>query len=522
MAKYGALSIYFCFYFVYFIIMHMHMYPCFSFIGPTGVQMVVNCLPLYQPPDEEAQASADSNLEPLSPFHTNGGSKLIKARSMESISSSQLGDDEGQHDAKTVGEVATPPRRKSSKFCHYSVTVHNVPVLQPAASEIHEEKQQSVDDDNSGVKSQTNDVPQSSTEAEITENADKAKDNDGKKTDDSVSSSGETAAAGRSDVVQGENEESTNTEEGKENSTNESKEAKKEEQETSHCDDLVRDGSTAEGKTEPTEAENKLEVSEEVKSKPEVNDDELEQQKHTKLQKTRSERASLSPDGDLSDSGDDGFSVNYVQDPFVVPQLKRSSGSVSFYALNIPTAVETISISSAHSVRDEVLLETSIENKLESTSLEKSEEASATAADKTDGASGEGEPASREKSLSTAKPLILVETNTILQQSSSSGPTALAQTSPSPTTPSPPSSPEAKVQAPPTSSGQLAIRATPLPGPPVTLDQDYTERSGWLNKLSHRKGMFGDKWQKRYFVLHRSWLYYFKKYGVCVIVCLNQ
>ena len=27
-------------------------------------------------------------------------------------------------------------------------------------------------------------------------------------------------------------------------------------------------------------------------------------------------------------------------------------------------------------------------------------------------------------------------------------------------------------------------------------------------------GMFGDKWQKRYFVLHGSWLYYFKKYGV--------
>lgn len=495
------------------------MLPCFSFIGPTGIQMVVNCLPLYQPLDEESQASAESDQEPLPPSHndSNGRSKLIKARSMESISSSQLGDDEGQHEDKTVGEVATPPRRKSSKFSHYSVTVHNVSVSASNAvatsqlstsdeSEKREEKQQSVDDDSSGVKSQTNGVPQSNGKI-ATEDADKAKENNGKKTNEGGEGA---AAAGTSDTAQAESKESTNAKKGNENSPNESKEAKKEEQETSD-NDFVRDGPATEGKSEPTEAENKLETSEEVKSKPEVNDSESELQKHTKLQKTRSERASLSPDGDQSDSEDNGFSVNYIQDPFVVPQLKRSSGSVSFYAPNIPTmaTAETTSVSSAHNVRDETLLEMSTENKKsESTSLEKSEEASTTA-DKTDGASGEGEPASREKSLSTAKPPILLETDSILQQSVSSGPTAPSQTSLSPTTSSPPLSPKAKVQAPPTT-----IRATPLPGPPVTLDKDYTERSGWLNKLSHRKGMFGDKWQKRYFVLHRSWLYYFKKYGV--------
>ena len=494
----------------------MYMHPCFSFIGPTGVQMVVNCLPLYQPPDEEAQASADSNVEPLS---SSRSSKLIKARSMESISSSQLGDNEGPDDTKTVGEVATPPRTKSSKFSHYSVTVHNVSVPEPAAAsnggEVHEEKQQSVDGDNSGEKSQTTEAPQGEVGAASTEDADKAKDDDRKKMDEGISSSGETAAAvGSSDnVVQAENDDlTTNTEETKETSTNENKEAKKEEQES----DLVSDGSAAGRKSEPREAESKFENSEEVKSKPEV---EAEQQKHTKLQKTHSERASLSPDGDLSDSEDNGFSVNYVQDPFVVPQLKRSSGSVSFYAPNIPTvaATETSSVSSAHSVRDETLLEMSTENKLDSVSSDKSEEASATATDndKTDGASREeGEPTGREKSLSTAKPPILVETNTILQQSASSGPTVHPQATLPPTASSPPSSsPEAKAQAPPTPSAVL--RATPLPSPPVTLDQDYTERSGWLNKLSHRKGMFGDKWQKRYFVLHGSWLYYFKKYGVC-------
>ena len=61
---------------------------------------------------------------------------------------------------------------------------------------------------------------------------------------------------------------------------------------------------------------------------------------------------------------------------------------------------------------------------------------------------------------------------------------------------------------------KCSLVPSPLPVPPSTLDPSYIERSGWLNKLSHRRGMFGDKWQKRYFVLHRSWLYYFKKYGV--------
>ena len=472
--------------------------------------MVVNCLPLYEPPDEEAWANADSDLRPLSPSHNNsdGRSKLIKARSMESICSSQLGDNEDRDSARTTGEVATPPRRKASKFAHYSVTVHDKPLSssnattsQPVAnneSEKCEENEQTVDDQ-SGAKLQTSAEPRNT------------KDNDEKKTDKHVVSSNDKTAAGDPDVVQVEKEHSTNTEKGNVNSVSESEEGKKEEQEFS-SNGMVRDETAAERKPEP---ENKLEGSGEVvKSKPEANGDDSEQRKHTKLQKTHSERASLSPDGDLSDSEDNGFSVNYIQDPFVVPQLKRSSGSVSFYySPNLPTvgATETTAISSTHNVRDEALLEMSSENKLESTSLEKSED---TITDKADGATGEGEPANREKSLSTTKSPILLETDSILQQSASSSPTTPAESSLSPVTSSPPSSPDATAQAPPTSSGPLALLAMPLPVSPVTLDKDYTERSGWLNKLSHRKGMFGDKWQKRYFVLHRSWLYYFKKYGV--------
>ncbi len=78
-------------------------------------------------------------------------------------------------------------------------------------------------------------------------------------------------------------------------------------------------------------------------------------------------------------------------------------------------------------------------------------------------------------------------------------------------TPSPP---------PPSQSTHSPLTVTLLPPSPMTMNGDYVERSGWLTKLSHRKGMFGDKWQKRYFVLHRSWLYYFKKYGVSFVNCL--
>ena len=32
-------------------------------------------------------------------------------------------------------------------------------------------------------------------------------------------------------------------------------------------------------------------------------------------------------------------------------------------------------------------------------------------------------------------------------------------------------------------------------------------------------GMFGDRWQKRYFILHGPKLSYFKKYGVSLVYC---
>ena len=506
--------------------------------------MVVNCLPLYEPPDEEAKLNTDHernsvscSLEAGKSRGNSGRSKLIKARSLESITSSQLDDNDGEHEVKTVGVVATPPRTKASKFSHYSVTVHSVPASNGSAttqsksdgeSEKHTEGQQTVEGESSQRSQKDSTIPQSNGEVGASESvgdADKMKHSTGESTDEPVRGNGgggPDAAVESSDVAQVEGEQSANAENGAcsvaHPTADESKGAKQEKMKLSDCD-LVRNGADGEGEGE---GESCHELSEEVKSKPEAvnveSSSELGRQKHTKVQKTHSERASVSPDGDLSDSEDTGFSVNYIQDPFAVPNLKRSSGSVSFYAPNI----HTVGVSEAtvenptHSVGSETLLELSSENKLEATSLEK-DEVTNTTADKEDEASGEGEPQGRDKSSSTAKPSILIETDSILQQSASGDPTAPAQTPLSHMASVPPLTP---AQAPPTSGRQVTTLATPLPLPPVTLDKDYIERSGWLNKLSHRKGMFGDKWQKRYFVLHRSWLYYFKKYGVCEILMM--
>lgn len=75
----------------------------------------------------------------------------------------------------------------------------------------------------------------------------------------------------------------------------------------------------------------------------------------------------------------------------------------------------------------------------------------------------------------------------------------------------------------------LVAPPTPLPPPPLTIFPRYEEKNGWLVKLSYRRGMveynisvyikyvigvFGDRWQKRYFILNGPTLSYFKKYGV--------
>ncbi len=117
---------------------------------------------------------------------------------------------------------------------------------------------------------------------------------------------------------------------------------------------------------------------------------------------------------------------------------------------------------------------------------------------------GTGEKSDISPSSGFGKPPLLVEASNQLTQPDD--------------TPTAPPSPPVVTPVPPAPSPRTP---TPLPAPPSTIEPGYMDRSGWLTKLSHRKGMFGDKWQKRYFVLHGSWLYYFKKYGVSSAIALT-
>lgn len=183
---------------------------------------------------------------------------------------------------------------------------------------------------------------------------------------------------------------------------------------------------------------------------------------------------SLSPLSEGNDLDSDGepvegnLTINYL-DSSAMSTLKRSSGSVSFFCREQLGGQGT---AVAHSVKvtGDIVGEISEENGDEM-----------------------ADPLPIKSSLE-------VETKNLLSQENA-----------------PPSAPP--VQPPPqaTPTQSLTFAPSVLPDPPSALDIDYVERSGWLNKLSHRKGVFGDKWQKRYFVLHRSWLYYFKKYGVSLL-----
>ena len=207
--------------------------------------------------------------------------------------------------------------------------------------------------------------------------------------------------------------------------------------------------------------------------------------------KTRSVK-SASPIAEADNGSDEesgrGLTVNYL-DATTMSTLKRSSGSVSFLGrMELGPAVVQVP-----------RLETSVE-----------------AREDVDG-EADVPPIS--------KPPLEAETRELLSQQGGP-PTAPPPPRGSDDTPNDAHLPLAEPGALPPphaanrlSSSLLLLNPSPLPVAPPTMDADYTERSGWLNKLSHRRGMFGDKWQKRYFVLHRAWLYYFKKYGVSYDIC---
>ena len=231
---------------------------------------------------------------------------------------------------------------------------------------------------------------------------------------------------------------------------------------------------------------------------------------------------------DTDESNSQNISVNYIDNPEdLKPQLKRSSGSVSFIGACAvsplqPSRIDKkivegeeregrtepskngITLVKEKSVEvnnkndtgnDETLLSKENGNEVPGSKLQNELSTSPKPSEASDEDSSRTAAASSTTTFTspTEKPPLLEEANLQVSQPNAE-----------------PSAPLHPGQNPSATLRQLTL----LPPSPPTIEPTYIERSGWLTKLSHRKGVFRDKWQKRYFVLHGSWLYYFKKYGV--------
>lgn len=436
--------------------------------------MVVNCLPLYEPPpfdenrekeqDVDSIDSSSCSPERLPSSETSPQRKftLIKARSVETLDlvAAELElHDRDYEDYKSEGEcfsrtVQAAPRKWSRMSASFSknlrVMVHNVdemptssdvPMISPESEGERRDGQSPLQGETEGVGEAGGPVGEAGgNDGEISEDGEKVM----KEEDESARNKADSGA-----IV------------GKENGHYAGNGEKSEEVSYEGSEELVsgeRGGDMVEPKPYP---EVSLEISSDS-TEPKPKQGAQSKKKKKKKMPLRGTKSS-SPISEL-ENGSEGeneqsLTVNYL-DTNTMSTLKRSSGSVSFYyrtdALKSPTNTS-------------VALETSMEESVE----EFSEDSGLT------------------------KTMIVIETKGYFSDANAT-----------------PSAPSPSALTLPPDSVVSVLTPSLLPVAPPTLDQEFLERSGWLNKLSHRKGMFGDKWQKRYFVLHRSWLYYFKKYGV--------
>ena len=232
----------------------------------------------------------------------------------------------------------------------------------------------------------------------------------------------------------------------------------------------------------------------------------------------------------LSDGGSDGeeareMRVSYIENPEQMQTLKRSSGSVSFFgnsAAMIPVAVTHSPLSPSVVKEDrgedvdggqvsvavcgmgmgegvsgngELVDEKSEaiasgeEKEKDVAEGEREEVGTKAEREQTDTENGVGAATSADES--TAKQREEREGSSekaVLAQAPSQQP------QPQPNAPSQPpvmTSPQTSQQNVPQPTGQLLPShpvVTPLPPPPMTFEPEFIERSGWLTKLSHRKG----------------------------------
>lgn len=465
--------------------------------------MVVNCLPLYSPPEEAIRASTEdqhsrndtNDRTPKgSPKHQK--SLLRKAKSLTSIAITELELSDEERQSRSDDEILEDTHHKKKKKkarlnsfgAHYSVKVHR-----------------QIDPMQAGIEEIDSAPPITHTNREI----------DQPVQDLSKSLESEKFSEPTSEVIQ--------------------------------SSDSTGNQQTITSMSEPhVDAATEVTTATTQEKPPQngpfqVPDEKVIKKRSSKKSPvTKSKSTGSAPElDDASDPEESkrGFEVNYLETTTTLPRLKRSSGSVSF-----PQRIHrtnTISVTRGH---PPVVIE---ENPVLMAELQPSEINGGGEMEQPDGVqehtlqvtanSEEQQDLPNIKQISENNQEAMVaskpdnsnteqlkteraegsnlgegkneKVSTIKQEPS---PAFLNESEPTPPTLSQPTSPQPSSVA--VTSSQLMV--TPLPLSPITLEGDYIERSGWLTKLSHRKGMFGDKWQKRYFVLHRSWLYYFKKYGV--------
>lgn len=200
----------------------------------------------------------------------------------------------------------------------------------------------------------------------------------------------------------------------------------------------------------------------------------------------------------LSDGGSDveeerGVRVSFIESPEEMQTLKRSSGSVSFITTD-PPAVR----GRQHHPSPPPSVEEETVDKTEGRTSDGVEELSVSVEEGAGdgvremfGSSENGEGVNGE--IETTEVAHTVKKGAITHQEGDTEKVSLTQSTPSLTPSAPPPDTSYLTQ----SSIPLATQrmseakqplVTPLPPPPVTHEPQYIERSGWLIKLSHRKG----------------------------------
>ena len=405
------------------------VYISFRFVGPTGLKMLVNCLPLYEPPPDTATSSQPSPTPSPVPIKKRTKSEEVLAtpnKTEFTEDQKQKSSEAEDINSKSDGKPISGRTRFNSSFtANYSTRIRDTPTSPTPVTEENSAESQTSKSEEEKLSTSVND------EEKVVEQ----KIEEGKK---------EEADAG----------------------------------EIEHTKTSSKDEESP-GEMKPSKDTPK----EKVTPSPDAGSD----QEETSLQ----------------------VEVKYLENTDELnPQLKRSSGSVSFIsgvavapflrAVSPPPDEPSISegeIGQEEDITSEVPTqagsETNGETSVASTEATPEKPQEPSLSDSKPGAEvGKVEATAtsekpQEPSLPDSKPgaevgkVEAAATSEQQQTKSSEKPPLLAEANKQLTQPS------AAPSAPPT---QNLLIPTPLPTPPTTMTPGYIERSGWLSKLSHRKG----------------------------------